>query len=88
MCKTIPFDWHKHVYYLRHSIYIFYFRSLEEKSSFTWAIVFVRACTGGVPPVLLCRCQGCHGTSCQSCGLDNIYIYLYRRPSRPHMLMW
>jgi hypothetical protein len=29
---------------------------------FTWSIVFVRACTGDVPPVPLCRCQGCHGT--------------------------
>jgi hypothetical protein len=32
--------------------------------------------------------EGCHGTSCLSCGLDNIYIYLYSRPSRPHTLMW
>jgi hypothetical protein len=55
---------------------------------FTWSVVFVRACTGGVLPVPLYHCQGCHRTSCLSCGLDNIYIYLYSRPSRPHVLMW
>ena len=58
------------------------------KLHFTWSIVFVRACTGGVPPVPLCHCKGSHGTSCISCGLDNIYIYLYSRPSRPHMAIW
>jgi len=58
------------------------------KLHFTWSIVFVRARTGGVPPVPLRHCRGNHGTSCISCGLDNIYIYLYSRPSRPHMLMW